>query len=487
MNSMKVMLPMLGATLAIAGCGSDGNGGSAAGGGFTVVNDVVTTRANDLRGLVYSDSGKIYVSGHVGASADLRQTVVGRFDADGAPDAAFGDGGFVEVDVAVGRNEQSLAVAELTGGDVVALVNAVDADGGQSVYLLRFDDAGVQQTQADGWGDADGKVEVVFGWANADNGDRASPPRDTAWDLLVDRSGAGERLVVAGLGAATEASGRSDNDNDNDRYVVRLDAADGSIDPAFNGGAAQVFHSVGTLSDNARRAFVEADGAILASGYTNLGEGLGNHIILIRLTPAGALDAGFGNFISPASSGTAVGLTAQPGVAVFNPFLVDGGFAEAYGAVPQSDGRYVTTGYGGATASGGTSTLGYQPTEAQDVVAFRVGGTMMDAGWGNSGTQAVQSEGQGQPTDEDRGRDLVVLPDDRSVHAGRYGGVPALFVFTADGQLDTAVDEDGIIELPNEQTDAQFFNVDVSSSGRLAATTNDSAAGARLVILAPQD
>ena len=482
MTKKHWIAPLLGAALTTAGCDSNNNA-TGAGADFELVKDVVTTKANDLRGLAYASNGALYVSGHVGTVADLRQTVVGRFDANGDPDPSFGDDGFVTVDVAVGRNEQSLAVAELANGHVVAVVNAADADGGQSVYLLRFDANGVQQKVGDGWGDVDGKVEVVFGWANVDNGDRASPPTDTAWDLLVDPSGGGERLVVAGMGAATEASGRTDND----RYVVRLNATDGSVDPAFNGGAPQVYHSVGVLNDNARRASVEADGAILASGYTNLGTGLGNHIILIRLTPAGALDTTFGNFVDPTSSGTAVGLAAQPGVAVFNPFLVDGGFAEAYGAARQTNGDYVTTGYGGATANGGTSTLGYASTLAQDLVAFRVNSTQVDSSWGNSGTQAVQSEGQGLPTDEDRGRDLVLLADDRSVHAGRYGGVPALFVLTADGQPDIAVSDDGIIELPNSETDAQFFNVDVSADGRLAATTNENANGGRLVILAPRD
>ena len=444
-----------------------------------VVN-VATDLANDLRGLTFAADGKIYASGHVGVDDALLQTVVARFNADGSFDTAFGGDGVVAVDLAPGRQEESLAVAELANGDVLVAVNAVDADGGESVYLLRFDDAGTQLTSPE-WGDADGKVEVVFGWANADNASfaGATPPSDTAWDMQVD-SGGGERVVIFGLGSAAEGSGRTDTD----RFVVRLDAADGTVDPAFNGGEAFTWHSTGDLGDNARRGLVESDGSIVSAGYTDFGDGIFNHVILIRLTPDGEPDANFGNFIEPADTAADVGIDPQPGVAVFNPFKVDGGFAECYAVGRQSTGSYVTTGYGAATGDGIDSTLGYETTLAQDLVAFRTDGSAVDTVWGNDGTQAMQSEGQGRPSDEERGRHLVVLGDDRTVHVGRYGGNAAAYVFTADGQADTNEDADGIIELGHPSIGAQFFNAVLSSDGsRIAMTTNADENGARLVVL----
>lgn len=448
-----------------------------------VVN-VATDLANDLRGLTFASDGKLYASGHLGTEDALLQTLVARFNADGSFDTAFGGDGVVTVDLAPGRQEESLAVAELANGDVLVAVNAVDADGGESVYLLRFDSAGTQLVSPV-WGDAEGKVEVVFGWANADNASfaGATPPADTAWDLKVD-SGGGERVVIFGLGSAAEGSGRTDTD----RYIVRLNAADGTVDPAFNGGEAFTWHSTGNLGDDGRRGLVESDGSIVSAGYTNFGDGIRHHVILIRLTPAGELDDTFGNFIEPADTGTEVGLDPQPGVAVFNPFRVDGGFAECYAVVRQSTGNYVTTGYGGATGDGIDSTLGYETTLAQDLVAFRTDGTAVDTTWGNDGTQAVQSEGQGTPTNEERGRHLAVLADDRTVHVGRYGGNAAAYVFTADGQLDTNENGDGIIELGHPSISAQFFNVALSSDGtRIAMTTNADDIGARLVVLEVDD
>ena len=445
-----------------------------------------TEQANDLRGLTWASDGKIYVSGHVGTKNEETRTVVGRFNADGTPDTGFGKEGFVEIDLAPGRQEQSLTIAELAGGDVVTAVNAVDEDKGQSVYLLRFDNTGKQKV-APSWGDAQGRVEVAFGWANAQNQSYPgveTPPVDNAWDLVVDKSGGGERLVMVGFGPAPADTGRTDND----RYVLRLNAADGTPDASFNGGKPFSYHSAAAFGDNARRAVVESDGSILAAGYTNLGD-LGTHVLLLRLTSEGKLDQSFGNFIDPASSGEAVGLKAQPGVAVFNPFAADGGFAECYGFVKLSDGSYVTTGYGGATGKGVPSTLGLKTSTAPDVGSFKLtpGGTALDKTWGNNGILAIQSEGAGQPTTEDRTRGLVALADDRTVQVGRYGGIAAVFVATPQGRLDTSVDGDGIIQLGHPKVDAQFFSVKLAPDGKhVAVTTSASPGGARLVVLEVQ-
>ncbi len=451
-------------------------------GSIAPIVNVNTELANDLRGLTFAADGKIYGSGHLGMEETARQTVVARFNADGALDAAFGGDGVVEIDVAPERNEQSLGVAELADGDVLVAVNAADADGGTSVYLLRLDSTGAKRV-APAWGDEEGKVEVVFGWANGANAGFTgnAPPADTSWDLRVDRSGDAERVVVFGLGAAPQGSGRTDND----RYVVRLLAADGSADPSFNGGKPFTYDSGVSFNDNARRGLVEADGSILAAGYTSLGETLGTHIVLIRLNPDGSLDESFGNFVAPAIEGANPVIQPRPGVAVYNPFRVDAGAAEAYGVARLRDGTYVTTGYGGATRNEGTSTLGYQTTLGPDLVTFHVVEGGLDSGWGRNGAQSIQSEGLGQPTNEERARAVVALSDDRTVHAGRFGGNAAVYVFTPDGQLDTSEDGDGIIQLGHPTNNAQFFNAVLSADGtRIAVTTNANAAGARLVVLA---
>jgi uncharacterized delta-60 repeat protein len=481
--NLKPITLIAGIVLAISGCSSGDDdaappAGSSGVSGVSVAADRTTTSADDLRGLTYArigaNAGKIYASGHVGLDNATRQAVVARFNADGSPDTTFGGDGFVELGkvtaTEANNDETSLGIAELQSGDVVVTVNAAEAGGGQSVYLFRLTPAGIKRPN---WGDADGKVEVVFGGA--------ATASDTAWDVQVDRSVGTDRVVVHGFGSAPNGSGRTDND----RYVARLDITDTApfavADPTFNGGNAFSFNVSGTLTDNARRGIVEADGKIVQAGYTgDSSSGLGNTVILFRLTNTGTLDNTFGNFSTEPT------IAPRQGVAVFNPFKVDGGAAECYAVGKQSTGSYVTTGYGGATTTGsGISTLGYLTTQAQDVVTFRVSGgtaTNVDTTWANQGHLAIQSEGKGKPTNEDRGRHLVVLADDRVIEVGRYGGIPAAFVLNANGGLN------GILELPNA-INSQFFGAALSQDGsRMAMTTNaDSTAaptgGARLVVL----
>lgn len=456
---------------------------------ITLATDFVTTdKANDLRGIAYGADGKIYVSGHKGDSAAEKDpqtvTIVGRLNSDGTPDTSFSDDGFAEVDLGPGRVEQSLAVAPLANGDVVLAVNATEEDKGISIYLLRFDSTGKQITGS--WGGETGALEVVFGWPNANNDafpDAEKPPQDTAWDLKVDNSSGTEKLVVAGHGAAAEGSGRIDAD----RYITRLIAADGSVDPSFNGGKAFTYHSAQTFNEGGRRIAVESDGALLSAGYTNLGDSLRNHVILIRLNADGTLDQSFGGFVSPQSSADAVGLAATPGVAVFNPLVADGGFTEAYAAAKFSDGSYVTTGYGGATAEGTASTLGFQTTVGPDIVSFKIKDGALDSTYGINGSAVIQSEGttiEGLKSNEERGRIALVLPGDRTLHAGYFGGVPAVVVLTADGKLDTSVSGDGILTLPNDTVGAQFFGAALSPDGKqVALSTNNNKGGARVVVL----
>jgi len=465
--------------------------------------DVTTDKANDLRGLTFAASGKIYAAGHSDADPADRKIVVARFNADGSPDTAFAGDGFAEINVVAGGNEQTLSIAELADGNVVVAVNAADQNGGApiiaednaavtaprpdgtSVYLIRLAADG---TQVESFGDG-GRAEVVFGWADADNGDWPLPiynaassgfshagfPTDTAWDLHVDASGDEEKLVILGMGSAAQLAGEGTQRVDNDRFVARVLASTGAADPDFNGGKAFTWATDGTLNDNARRGIVESDGSIVSAGYTNLGSGLGNHVIVLKVTPQGVLDTSFTGFgLDP----------VQNGVAVFNPFVADGGFAEAYGVSKQSNGFYVTTGYGAATASGTPSTLGYLTTVQQDLVPFRIGDGALDTEWGNDGTQAIQSESLGRESAEERGRHLTVLSDDRVIQVGYFAGTPAIYVLTEDGQLDSSVDGDGILEFPSATITQQFFAVAQSADGkRVAASTSSNANGARLVVL----
>src|SRR5690606_22351478 len=108
-------------------------------------------------------------------------------------------------------------------------------------------------------------------------------PSYTAWDIQLDTvtTPGTEKIVVFGYGAPPKVDGEEQR-TDDDRWVTRVLASDGSIDPEFNGGAPFTADVAGlNASDGARRGFLDSDGSLISAGYTNFGEG--NNAVLIRL------------------------------------------------------------------------------------------------------------------------------------------------------------------------------------------------------------
>jgi hypothetical protein len=351
--------------------------------------------------------------------------------------------------------------------------------------LARFTSDGEKVTN---FGDQ-GVARLVFGWAPADDASwptAGAAPVDNSWGVELDSTGAEEKLVVFGHGAPLKgqtAGMPAVQRTDNDRYITRVLALSGAIDPAFNGGKAFTYNTGGTNGDNGRRGIVLADGSILAGGYTNFA-GLGNHVIAIRLKPDGTRDGSFG-FGIPGG-----------GVISSNPLLDDGGAAECYSLTRQSSGRIVTTGYGSATAANTVSTFGYATTTAPDLVslAFTANGKALDEDWGNLGTLVIQSEEAGLERQEDRGRDVSALKDDRLVYAGNFGTDPAVFVALPTGDFDPIngvgqmfrYDPLTVTVNPNNGnvSTSHFYRVAVSADGtRIAASTSQNVEGVLLAVL----
>ncbi len=466
---------------------------------------------HDLRGLTYSASGKIWASGYVGQFTGYpggvdRQVAVVRFNADGTLDNTFDGDGIKTFNLRTRQalddkitndgDEYSIGLVELPSRDLVIQANVRDAGGkGRDVVLFKMSQYGQLlnfTAGPNGTPPAATVRKIDFGWNDAQSltfpGEGAQPV-DESWDIALSPDAS--KVVVFGYGPAPVGALTSGETpvqrTDNDRYVVSVNVGDGTLDTAFNAGKPFSFNSGGVYSDGGRRGNVEADGSIISAGYANI-EGF-NTMYVLRLSATGVPDATFTNGLIP-------------GVFVSNPFFVDGGFAESYVAKRQSSGRYVTTGYGRATKANGISTFvpKYLTTDNVDMVSFgfkqSAGGGVLDTTYGVSGTLAVQSEALNMGSTEDRGRDLVVLPDDRIVFAGRLGTAPALLVTTADGELDET--EGGVgagpaggdtirgayLYAPLPGTTSHFFAVSLSpDKKRVAATTNGHADGAILAIL----
>ncbi len=435
------------------------------------VHSGVVTGIDDLRGLVFSADGKIYASGFVTIDEDP-QLAIARFNADGTLDTTFdGDGVATQNLIAAADDqaesnkgrEDSLGIVELASGDLIVQSNVNDGEGGRNVVLLKLNSNGA----FDG---TFGVKQIDFGWPDADLADwpNDTPPVDNSWGIALDNSSGTEKIVVFGQGPAPKgALHEGAQRTDDDRYIVRVLASDGSRDTSFaTNGVFSVDIDGARLSDGGRRGAVEPDGAILSAGYTNFGDGLNNHVALIRLLPDGTPDQAFGFG------------TESVGVTKFNPFLSSGGAAEAYSTAKLSTGRYVTTGYG-------TSNFEFQSME-NDLVSFGLINGGLDTGYGMDGSFAIQSEGdpnagKGTRPYRENGRDLVRLADDRTLHVGCYDDFAALFMVTKEGALDESFGQAGAIHYTHP---TPFFKVAVSPDGkRFAAGTSSGPAGAFLSVL----
>jgi uncharacterized delta-60 repeat protein len=135
------------------------------------------------------------------------------------------------------------------------------------------------------------------------------------------------------------------------------------------------------VSESPKTAVELKDGKVVVAGYASVAGVVSP--VLFRLTTAGALDPSFG----------------EAGIAV-RPVLANVG--EAY-SVALAGNRFVTTGYGKDAA------------EAKvDLIAngFTLDGAL-DRSFGTNGTTRVDIAGE-----DDRGRNLVALPDGRTILVG---------------------------------------------------------------------
>ncbi len=415
---------------------------------------LATTRiANAINpyGLVFGSDGFLYAAGATIDGVD-RKLAVWRFK-DGALDTTFGTGGVVTLNVPGGAS--SFDIVEVSAGNFV-----VHATAGGKVYLVKLTNNG-------GTFSFGTPVFVKFGYDENEGWPVGTPntpvaaPSYTSWGIALDKSNAAApKIVVFASGAPAKATNVADQRIDNDRWITRVAADTLAFDPTFNDGAPFTADADGAkIADNARRGIVLADGSIVASGYTNFGANQGNHVVLIKLLPTGKVDPGFG-----------FGTTAPgvPGQAKFNPFVSTGGNAEAYAVARQSSGRFVTTGYG-------VSNFDAQ-TKNPDLVSFGVKVDGLDTTYGKLGSFAWQSEvdkggGLGVVPNNDRGRDVAVLSDDRIVHVGQYDDYAAIFVLDKDGKPDTSVGSGGLLEYAYP---AGFFKVAVSPDGKQIAATAQS-------------
>ena len=377
--ALPKILRVIPLALAVAACGADQATPPAppAGAAGQPAHDAVQTfpvsAAEHDRFLTatFDATNRLYAAGFVADGAD-QQMAVTRFNADGSLDGGFGAKGTATVNVAKGGKAVELARGVVVQSDgKVVLAGPVEHDPAASgdaakdtdIALARFDQAGRLDAAFGAGGIV--RLDLSTGVAEA-SGFRG----DTAWGLVKV---AGDKLLVVG---SQVAPGRTDADF----AVVRLNA-DGSKDAGFGAGGTALVGVGAGVSEVPKTAVELKDGKVVVAGYASVGGVVSP--VLFRLTTAGALDPSFGD----------------AGVAV-RPVLANVG--EAY-SIALAGNRLVTTGYGKDT-----------PEAKVDLIAngFTLDGAI-DRSFGTDGTIRVDVAGE-----DDRGRNLVALPDGRTILVG---------------------------------------------------------------------
>jgi uncharacterized delta-60 repeat protein len=350
--------------------------------------------------------GKTYAAGFTTENGD-QALAVARLDATGGLDKTFGKDGVASVNVAVNGKAAELAravVVQSSGKIVIAgpiehdTAATGDAAKDTDIALARFDTSG----KLDPSFGKDGVARIDLGTGKAISA--TAFVGDTAWGL---GSLAGDKLVVF---ASKLADGASRTDAD---YVVVGVTNTGALDSAFGAGGKVVVDLNGS-GDSPRNVLVHTDGKIVATGYSNV-EGVVSPV-LIRLNPTGVLDSAFGR-------GGIATAKVLPGV------------AESYQVSLQGN-DYIIAGYG----------RGADTAEKVDLIVerFKADGTW-DTSFGTNGLVRIDIA-----KDDDRARNVLVLPDGRILAAGSgkrtAANVDAMLVMLSrDGAPVTTFGENGIL------------------------------------------
>ncbi|KQX50045.1 MULTISPECIES: DUF11 domain-containing protein [unclassified Streptomyces] len=338
---------------------------------------------------VQPSDGKIVVAGTTEVLAEEGGGCcffsVARYNPDGSPDAAFGDGGLVRVEE-FGGSADGADVAVQPDGRIVA----VGKGGGGGFALVRLTADGSLDPSLGGDG------AVVAGFTPGSPQDAGGIARGAA--LQPD----GKIVSVGYVGNTAFDIG-----------VARYNP-DGTLDTTFGGDGMVTADFGGTEFGNA--VAVQPDGRIVAAGSGGAG------FAALRYNADGTPDAGFGSggrtsVNAPGDGGTAYALALQQngkivlagraddpnsseandfGLARLNPngtvdtgfggdgFVVTGfgDFDEARGVLVQPDGKVVAAGYGAGFAfavaryQGGDGT----PPPLADLVVTKTGTTAVSIG-----------------------------------------------------------------------------------------------------------
>ena len=282
--------------------------------------------------LVVQADGKLVAAGVVDTTSGTESDfALARYNPDGTLDPSFGTGGLVTTDFAA-TDDRAVGLAVQADGKLVAAGSTDLVPGGSDFALARYN--------------PNGTLDPSFGTGGRVTTDFTGDV-DVAGALAVQANG---RLVVAGV---TNTPGVTNADFGLVRY-----RSNGELDRSF-GMDGKVTTDVASINEKALALAVQADGRLVAAGYTTLPEPeSGDDFALVRYRSNGMLDRSFGT-----------------GGRVTTDFTGSFGLDRANALVMQADGKLVAAGFAidPGTILSDFALARYNPNGALDP-SFGIGG-----------------------------------------------------------------------------------------------------------------
>jgi uncharacterized delta-60 repeat protein len=210
-------------------------------------------------------AGTVFVDFNPGESSNT-DFALARYNPDGTPDAAFGNGGEVSTDF-LGLEDDAFTVLLQPDGKIVAVGSANDP-------ATFYDFAAVRYL-------SNGTLDTTFGVAGKVHTDFGDQNFDRARSAALHPDG---RIVAAGL--AISQNGGVQN------FAVARYTSNGVLDASFGtDGITQI--DFGSCCQIANKVLLQPNGKIITVGYANT-ESSDSDFLLARLTSDGSLDPTFG-------------------------------------------------------------------------------------------------------------------------------------------------------------------------------------------------
>lgn len=386
--------------------------------------------------------------------------------ASGSLDTSFGTGG--KTATSIGNYDTARAVIVQPDGKIVAAGFANNSTTLNDFALVRYNPNGTFDT---GFGTG-GKVTTDFPIGRT----------DTAYAAALQPDG---KIVVAGS-SYTGSSLSMD-------FAVARYNANGTLDAGFGTGG-RVLTAVGSSYEEAYAVAVQADGKIIAAGYTGNGSN-GNDFALVRYNANGTLDTSFGKSgktiidfsggndyiqdIVVQKDGKIVAAGHSSVELALARFNSDGTPDESFGTYGKVVMAAVSTGHGVALQSDGKIVVAgtvdrHNPDMTVNVdfalARFNVDGSI-DEAFGSGGVVTTDFG-----SNSDYARDVVIQTDGKIVVAGEVLNIAgntnmdfAFARFNADGSPDNGFGTGGKAIAPLSTSGDSAFCVAIQADGKLIA------------------